>query len=165
MNKLTAALLLTLTLLAPAPAAPTQDGGCVFTRIIHSVRKNAREWTLERGEMMLLDEETGVEFVIYKWFTAGAKVEVIMLVNDTSEHAVAGFKRLSGETPMENLRQRVLPDKVPNLGDDSFTWEDYYTKTRMGVGFVKGNYVVHVRAPSMAVATQFATLIADELPK
>jgi hypothetical protein len=62
------------------------------------------------------------------------------------------------------LKRTVLEATAVGVGDESYAWEDANDPTTKGIDFRKGTAFVHITAPTIESAKQFAFLIAEALP-
>jgi hypothetical protein len=58
----------------------------------------------------------------------------------------------------------VLEGTVLDLGHENYAWEDSNDRRTTGIDFRKGKVFVHLTAPTIESAKQFAFLIAEALP-
>lgn len=153
---LLSALMLTLFISVPVFA---RDNSSFFAQIERAIKEKEPEWKLVHK---LISKNN--KYVSYEWRSGKSSVGVLISVHASSEEAIKTYEGLPYDFEVLGLKMRMLKDKVPNLGDESYVWEDYNDKSTTGVNLRKGKVVVHTSAPSIEIAKRFALDIADEIP-
>lgn len=147
---LSVALYLSTSILAQGESA-------VFRQIEGVMKEKAPTWKLVHR----LISKNG-KYVSYQWKSGKASLGVLIFVHDTDEQASKTYHNFDLEA--FGLKRKVLEGTVLDLGDENYAWEDSNDRTTTGIDLRKGKVFVHLTAPTMESAKQFALLIAEAIP-
>ena len=134
-----------------------QDESALFRQIEAAMKEKAPTWKLVHR----LVSKNG-KYVSYQWKSGKASLGVLIFVHDSQAEANKTYHNFDLEA--FGLKRTVLEGPVLELGDENYTWEDSNDKRTTGIDFRKGKVFVHITAPAIEAAKQFAFLIANALP-
>ena len=148
--------LLLLALSFQHPVMSQNNNSALLARIELSIAKKEPKWKLaHKGATKKGD------YVSFAWKARESNVSVFIAFYGTTDKAANGLKNLPGLFEDTGLKMTILPASIPNLGDENYTWEDFYDRRFKGVAFRKDKVVVKVNAPSIEIAQRFASHIAE----
>lgn len=147
---LSVALYLSTSILAQGESA-------VFRQIEGVMKEKAPTWKLVHR----LISKNG-KYVSYQWKSGKASLGVLIFVHDSQEQANKTYHNFDLEA--FGLKRKVLYGTVLDLGDENYAWVDSNDSRTTGIDFRKGKVFLHITAPTIESAKQFAFLIADVLP-
>ena len=153
-TKLCSALILALYL---STSLFAQGDSPLFAQIEGAMREKAPTWKLVHR----LVSKNG-KYVSYEWKSGKSSVGVLVFLHDTQEQASKTYHNFDLEA--FGLKRKVLEGTVLDIGDESYSWEDSNDRRTTGIDFRKGKVFVHLTAPTIEAAKQFAFLIAEALP-
>lgn len=147
-------LLFIISGLAPVPA---QDRVSLLDRIERSVQQKRPGWKLVSRRV-----SKNRKYGAYRWELRKSFVNVLVFVQDSAADAKHTYHNFDLEA--FGLKRKVLEGTVRDLGDENYLWEDSNDRNTKGIDFRKGKVFVHLTAPTIETAQQFALLIAEDLP-
>jgi hypothetical protein len=146
--------LLIISGLAPVPA---QDRVSLVDRIESSVQQKRPGWKLVSRRV-----SKNRKYGAYRWESRKSFVNVLVFVQDSAAEAKHTYHNFDLEA--FGLKRKVLEGIVLDLGDENYAWENSNDRRETGIDFRKGKVFVHLTAPTIEDAKQFAFLIAEDLP-
>jgi len=146
--------LLIISGLAPVPA---QDRVSLLDRIERSVQQKRPDWKFVSRRV-----SKNRKYGAYRWESGKSFVNVLVFVRDTPEQASKTYHNFDLEA--FGLKRKALEGTKLDLGDENYTWEDSNDRRTTGIDFRKGKVFLHITAPTIEAAKQFAFLIAEDLP-
>jgi hypothetical protein len=139
-----------------APAS-TQDKGSLLDGIEHSIRQAKPDWRFA-SKRVSKNKKHGT----YRWEKGKSYVNILIFVHNSAAEATKTYHNFDLEA--FGLKRKVLEGRVVDLGDESYAWVGSNDVTTTGIDFRKGNVFVHLTAPTIEGAKEFALLIADAVP-
>jgi hypothetical protein len=130
-----------------------QNNSSFFSRIDRSIARQQPAWKLVKKTII-----PNANIAFYEWKSRRSSVAMFIFIKESPEATVETLENLT-----DVLGLVKSTDKLVNLGDDNYCWKARYTKGNVGVNFRLGRFVASVQARSMADASLFAQLIANEM--
>ena len=153
------AICLVLMLMLPTSMTViAQDNSSLFARVERTLKDKESGWKLVNKRI-----SKNNKYVSYGWRSDKSFVSILISVHASADETTRTYKGLPFDFEVVGLKMKALAT-VPNLGDENYLWKDSNHKRIFGIDFRKGNVVVHVSAPSIEIAKQFALHIADAIP-
>lgn len=146
-----------LVFISGSAPVTAQEKVSLLDQVERSVQQKRPEWKLISRRV-----SKNKKYGTYRWELGKSFVNVLVFVEDTAAEANKRYHNFDLEA--FGLKRRVLEGPVLELGDENYTWEDANDKRTTGIDFRKGKVFVHVTAPAVESAKEFASLIADALP-
>lgn len=146
-------------LLSLATATRAQTSADVFSHIAQAIKENEPAWKLIRKRTYKNSDS-----VLFEWKSKKRTVGALIRFHASSAEAIRTYQGINLDFEAHGLTMLKSRDSVPNLGDQSYVWEDSSNRNKRGVDFRKGKAFVHVSAQSIEIAQRFAAYIAAEIP-
>jgi hypothetical protein len=140
--------------LAPVTA---QEKVSLLDQVERSVQQKRSEWKFVSRRV-----SKNQKYGAYRWESGKSFVNVLVFVQDSAAEANKTYHNFDLEA--FGLKRKVLEGTVLDLGDENYAWEDSNDRSTTGIDFRKGKVFVHITAPTIEAAKQFAFLIAEALP-
>jgi len=147
-----------LIISAAVPVRPQENVSCL-DRIEGSIRRKKPDWKAVNRRV-----SRNKKYGAFRWGSGKSFVNVLIFVHDSQKEVVRTYQGLRYDFEALGLDMKILEATVPHLGDENYVWEDSNDRKTTGIDFRKGNVFVHITAPTIGVAKQFALLIAEDLP-
>jgi hypothetical protein len=132
----------------------------LFSKIEQIFQKKEPTWKVERIYPGNTSDPI-TESIVFRSRIGQAAVDISIWRREEDAHDVFTGQSLA----FDNIRgKRVLKSSLPKLGDENHIWTNPGSRAWPTIKFRKGNILVTVFAPSVAIAKRFAHHVYNQLP-
>lgn len=139
-----------------------QEQGSLRQQVVASVARRENKWHLIENTALDGTKTVGFEFIYLGWTFGNNRADASIEIYPNAEDAAKSYPTAFHGCTDCFVRPTVLAVKIPNLGDDSYVWEDRDWRTT-GIVFRKGKVLISIEASEKAIATRLAFYVAKEI--